>query len=179
MRNKTMPVAAEIHAKVTNVLVEVLAVDKQDVTPTAALQRDLGADSLDLLEIIFRLEHEFGIEIPRGELFSDSSFRINPEWVKDGKLTDKGLAEVRARLPYADLGGLRLVRPRCAVRDLFTVGLVGAYVGWKLSRAAGCDKEACQTNKSTRKSERPKSTKKADGPLPSFEGVSGKPPTAT
>jgi acyl carrier protein len=137
-----MPGTAEIRAKVTNVLVEVLAVDEDDVTPTAAFQRDLGSDSLDLLEIIFRLEHEFDIEIPRGELFSDSIFRISPDWVQDGKLTDKGLAEVRARLPYADLGGLQVDRPLGALPDLLTVNLVAAYVEWKLGSSAGYDKEA-------------------------------------
>jgi len=136
---------ADIHAKVTNVLMEVLAVDEGAVTPTAALQRDLRADSLDLLEIMFRLEHEFGIEIPRGELFPDSIFRIGLDWVQDGKLTDKGLAELRARLPYADLGGVELDRRLSTVSDLLTVNLLTTYIRWKLGRRARSDKEACQT----------------------------------
>ena len=127
-----MPVAPEIYAQVTSVLAEALVVDKEDITPTAALQRDLGADSLDLLEVIFRLEHEFGIEIPRGELFPDSRFRIGPELVQEGKLTDKGVAELRSRLPYADLSGLQEDRRLSAFPDLFTVDLVAAYVAWKL-----------------------------------------------
>jgi acyl carrier protein len=114
------------------VLAEALVVDKEDITPTAALQRDLGADSLDLLELMFRLEHEFGIKIPRGELFSESTFRIGTELVQDGKLTDKGVAELRSRLPYADLSGLQADRRLSAIPDLFTVGLVAAYVAWKL-----------------------------------------------
>ena len=105
-----MPVATDIYAKVTSVLVEVLVVGEDHVTPTAALQRDLGADSLDLLEILFRLEQEFGIEIPRGEVFPGSIFQIGSEWVQDGKLTDKGLAELRARLPYADLSSFEIDR---------------------------------------------------------------------
>src|SRR6516225_8727217 len=131
-RNETMPVAPEIYAQVTSVLAEALVVDKEDITPTAALQRDLGADSLDLLELMFRLEHEFGIKIPRGELFSESTFRIGTELVQDGKLTDKGVAELRSRLPYADLSGLQADRRLSAIPDLFTVGLVAAYVAWKL-----------------------------------------------
>jgi len=127
-----MPVAPEIYAQVTSVLAEALVVDKEDITPTAALQRDLGADSLDLLELMFRLEHEFGIKIPRGELFSESTFRIGTELVQDGKLTDKGVAELRSRLPYADLSGLQADRRLSAIPDLFTVGLVAAYVAWKL-----------------------------------------------
>jgi len=78
MTNQRMPAAAEIHEKVTNVLLEVLVVDEDATSPTAALRRDLGADSLDLLEITYRLENEFGIEIPRGELFPESNFRIGP-----------------------------------------------------------------------------------------------------
>jgi acyl carrier protein len=83
VRNERMPVAADIHAKVTNLLMQVLLVDEDHVTPTATLQRDLGADSLDLLEIMFLLEHEFGIEIPRGELFPRSRFGIGSESVQD------------------------------------------------------------------------------------------------
>jgi acyl carrier protein len=132
-----MAVATDIHAKVTNVVQEVLVVD--DVSPKAALQRDLGADSLDLLEIMFRLEQEFGIEIPRGELFPESIFRIHPEWVEDDRVTDEGLGELRSRLPYADLSSLEVDRRLGAVHDLFTVGLLDAYVGWKLGRGIGPD----------------------------------------
>ena len=141
-----MQVAADIHAKVTNVLVKVLVVDKDQVTPTTVVQRDLGADSLDLLEIMFHLEQEFGIEIPPGELFPGSMLWIGAELVQDGKLTDKGLAELRSRLPYADLSSFEGDRRLSAVPDLFTVGLVGAYVGWKLGCDGGSDKEACQTS---------------------------------
>jgi acyl carrier protein len=127
-----MPVVPEIYARVISVLEEALVVDKNDITPTAALQRDLGADSLDLLEVMFRLEQEFGIEIMRGELFPDSTFRIGPELVEAGKLTDKGLAELQSRLPYADLSSFQDSRPLSTIPDLFTVGLVAAYVAWKL-----------------------------------------------
>ena len=141
-----MPAAADLYTRVTNVLVEALVVDEDHVTPTASLQRDLGADSLDLLEIMFRLEHEFGIEIPRGELFPESIFRTGPDWFQDGKLTDKGLAEVRSRLPYANLGDLQVDQRLSAASELFTVDLVTAYVGWKLGHRAGFDTEAYQSN---------------------------------
>jgi acyl carrier protein len=141
-----MPLSADIHEKVTNVLVEVLAVDEERVTPTAALQRDLGADSLDLLEIMSLLEQEFGIEIPRGELFPGTTIQLGSESVQDGKLTDRGLAELHSRLPYADLSSFQVDRRLSAVPDLFTVDLVDAYVRWKLGRGAASDKEACQTS---------------------------------
>ena len=84
---------------------------------------------------------EFDIEIPRGELFPEATFRVDPEWLLDGKLTDKGLAELRSRLPYADLSGCQGDRNLTAVPDLFTVGLVAAYVKWKLDRGAGADSD--------------------------------------
>jgi acyl carrier protein len=136
-----MSVATEVCAKVTSVLAEALVLDEADIAPTAALQRDLGADSLDLLEIKFRLEQAFDIEIARGELFPESIFRIGPEWVQDGRLTDMGLTELRSRLPYADLSGYQGDRKLSAVRDIFTVDLVANYVAWKLGPSAGCDRD--------------------------------------
>ena len=128
-----MTVTADIHERVTSVLAEVLAVDKGAVSPTASLQRDLGADSLDLLEITFRLEQEFGIEIPRRELWPEPNFRIRPEWVQDGKLTDDGLAGLQAVLPYADLRSLQVPERSGLVPELFTVDLVDSYLEWKLN----------------------------------------------
>jgi acyl carrier protein len=127
-----MSVTPEIYEHVRSVLAEALVVDKDDITPTAALRRDLGADSLDLLEVMFRLENEFGIEIPRGELFPDSTFRVGPELVQYGKLTDQGLTELHSRLPFADLTSLQDDRRLTSIADIFTVGSVAAYVAWKL-----------------------------------------------
>src|SRR5579863_7664681 len=93
----------EIYGKVARVLVEALNVDEDDLAPTATLQGDLGAESIDFLDIVFRLEREFNIKIPRGELFPESIFQGDPDFVKDGKITDKGLKELDAKMPYANL----------------------------------------------------------------------------
>jgi len=109
-------------------------VDEDDLTPTATLQGNLGADSLDFLEIVFRLEREFGIEIPGGELFPDSVFQRDGEFVRDGRVTDEGMGELRAQMPYADLSDFNTDRRRSAVSDLFTVDLVARYIAWKLGQ---------------------------------------------
>ncbi len=101
-----MATGEEICGKVARVLVEALSVDEEDIKPTATLQGDLGAESIDFLDIVFRLEREFGIKIPRGELFPESIFQGDPEFVQEGRVTDKGLAELRLRMPYADLRSL-------------------------------------------------------------------------
>src|SRR6266853_3303198 len=98
-----MPTQEEIYTKVSATLVEALNVDEEEIQPTSTLQGDLGAESIDFLDIVFRLEREFAIKIPRGELFPEAIFQGDPEFVQDGKVTDKGLAELRARMPFADL----------------------------------------------------------------------------
>jgi len=94
-----MPASEAVYEKVTKVLMEALNVDQEEVTPTATLQGDLGAESIDFLDIVFRLEREFGIKIPRGELFPESVFEGNPEFVCEGRVTDRGMGELRARMP--------------------------------------------------------------------------------
>jgi acyl carrier protein len=130
-----MSAAEEVYGKVTTVLVEALSVDKDDVTPTATLQADLGAESIDFLDIVFRLEREFGIKIPRGELFPESVFQGDPDFVREGRVTDQGMGELRLRMPYADLGAFDQDRRLSAVSDLFTAGLVTRYLQWKLGQA--------------------------------------------
>jgi acyl carrier protein len=126
----------EIYAKVSGTLIEALNVDEEEVTPQATLQGDLGAESIDFLDIVFRLEREFGIKIPRGELFPESIFQGDPEMVQDGKLTGKGLAELKTRMPYADLTRFEQNPDFEGLRDLFTVDLISRYVQSKLKPSA-------------------------------------------
>ena len=132
-----MSASEDIYGKVTQVLVESLNVDEGDVTPTATLQGDLGAESIDFLDIVFRLEREFGIRIPRGELFPESVFQGDPDFVRDGRVTEQGMGELRSRMPYADLSAFDQDRRLIAVPDLFTVGLVTRYIAWKLGQDGG------------------------------------------
>jgi acyl carrier protein len=131
-----MPTRDEIYEKVSATLVEALNVDEDDVTPQATLQGDLGAESIDFLDIVFRLEREFGIKIPRGELFPESIFQGDPEFVQDGKVTDKGIAELRARMPFADLSDFEKNPEVGHISDLFTVELITRYIEGKLAGSA-------------------------------------------
>ena len=139
-----MPTKEEVYDKIKVALTDALGVDEEDITPEATLVGDLGAESIDFLDIVFRLEREFGIRIPSGELFPDSIFRGDPAFVQDGLVTDQGLAELRERMPYADIGGFEGDRRVSAVPDLFTVGLITRYVTWKLNPAAAADPGPCR-----------------------------------
>jgi acyl carrier protein len=127
-----MPNQEEIYSKVSATLMEALNVDEEDIQPTATLQGDLGAESIDFLDIVFRLEREFGIKIPRGELFPESIFQGDPEFVQNGKVTERGLAELRARMPYADLSTFEKNPEVRAISDLFTVDMITRYIQGKL-----------------------------------------------
>ena len=88
---------------------------------------------------MFRLEREFRINIPRGELFPESIFEGDPEFVQEGKVTDRGMGELRSRMPFADLSGFDRDRRLNAVSDLLTVDLVARYVAWKLGQGVTSD----------------------------------------
>jgi len=128
-----MPTQDEIYTKVSATLVEALNVDEEEIKPTSTLQGDLGAESIDFLDIVFRLEREFGIKIPRGELFPESIFQGDPDFVANGRVTEKGLEELRTRMPFADLAGFEKNPELGKLSDLFTVDLITRYIQGKLS----------------------------------------------
>src|SRR5437764_6543098 len=92
----------EVFKKVQTALVDALGVDEEEVTPTATMVGDLGAESIDFLDIVFRLEKAFDIKIPRGELFPEDILN-NAEYLSDGKVTTEGIAQLKKRMPFADL----------------------------------------------------------------------------
>ncbi len=91
----------EIYEKVKTELVDALGVDEDEVIPSATLRGDLGAESIDFLDIAFRLEKAFGIKIPRGEMFPEDIF-TNAAYVQNGRFTPAGLAEMNRRMPHFD-----------------------------------------------------------------------------
>ena len=119
-----MPTREEIYAKVSETLVEALNVDEDQINPQATLVGDLGAESIDFLDIVFRLEREFGIKIPRGELFPESIFQGDPEFVQDGKITSKGMVELRTKMPYADLSKFDSVRITAPTGDVLATAAI-------------------------------------------------------
>jgi acyl carrier protein len=96
------PTKKDVRLKVQTALEEALAVDKEEVTDEATMVGDLGAESIDFLDIVFRLEKAFDIEIPRSELFPEDIL-TNAEYVQDGLVTARGLEELKTRMPFADL----------------------------------------------------------------------------
>ena len=122
----------EIFKEVQSVLVDALGVDEEEVKPESTLIGDLGAESIDFLDIVFRLEKVFAIKIPREELFPIEDMMTNPQFVKDGKLTPAALSEIKSKMPHTDLSSFEKNPDINKLGDLFTVSSIVNYIETKL-----------------------------------------------
>ena len=128
------PSREEVFRKVQDVLSDALGVDDDEVTAQATLQGDLGAESIDFLDIVFRLEKEFSIKIPKGELFPDDILN-NPEYVDGDRMTVAGLDVLKAAMPHADFSEFEQDACVSKMPELFTVNTIVNYIEGKLAAA--------------------------------------------
>jgi acyl carrier protein len=129
-----MPMTKEaVYDKIKAILADSLNVESEEIKPEATLMGDLDAESIDFLDIVFRLERGFGIKIPRDELFPEAIFQADPKFVKDGKVTPEGIQELRIRLPFADIDKFAADPQVKNLGDLFTVAMVTKFVENKLN----------------------------------------------
>ena len=122
----------EIFEKVQETLVDALGVDDDEVTEEATLVDDLGAESIDFLDIVFRLEKNFGIKIPRGELFPEN-LAADASFVDDGKVTAEGIATLKEKMPHADIDSFANDPKVENIQSLFTVNMIANFVENKLN----------------------------------------------
>ncbi len=92
----------EVYEKIAVALTDALGVNAEDIKPDATLVVDLGAESIDFLDIVFRLEKAFDIKVSRNDLFPEDVL-TDQNYVHDGCVTDVGMAELRKRLPFINL----------------------------------------------------------------------------
>ena len=129
-----MATKEEIFEKIQTALIDALGVDDDEVTPEATLVGDLGAESIDFLDIVFRLEKTFKISIPRGELFPEDVL-TNAQYIQDGKITEAGISELRKRMPFADLDEFAKNPVVQDFGNLLTVADMCRFVEGKLEKA--------------------------------------------
>ncbi|MCE9619964.1 MAG: acyl carrier protein [Planctomycetes bacterium] len=126
----------QIEDGVREVLEEALGVDAEDVTPTATLTGDLGAESIDFLDIQFRLEKKFStaakpFKIEQGALFPENMLQ-DTSMVENGKVTDKGLQLLKEKLPHIDFSGFANDRSVGKLSEVFTVKSLTDFVDRRL-----------------------------------------------
>jgi acyl carrier protein len=127
-----VPSRDEIFEKVKDVLENALGADPEDITLEATLIGDLGAESIDFLDISFKLEQEFSIKIDQGELFPEN-LMSDDTLVEDGKLTDKAMDILRERMPHVDFSKLDADRRVNQLSEVFTVESLVDFIARKLT----------------------------------------------
>ena len=128
-----MATSEEVFAKVQETLVDALGVDDDEVTPEATLIGDLGAESIDFLDIVFRLEKNFDVKIPRGELFPEGLASADSGYIQDGLVTEKGISELRDRMPHADVDKFAADPKVENIQELFTVEMICKFLASKVN----------------------------------------------
>jgi acyl carrier protein len=90
---------ADVYPRVAQMIADALGREPAEVRPDASLIEDLGAESIDFLDIVFRLERGFKIKIPRGKIVEDARGELPvAEFVDDGVLTEAGSRRLREYL---------------------------------------------------------------------------------
>lgn len=125
----------EIFREVRRTLVDALSVEEDEVTEGATLTGDLGAESIDFLDIVFRLEKAFAIKIPQDELIP-REILSNPDYVENRKVNPAGLKVLREHMPHADLSEFEKDPDIDKISDVFTVGTIVRFVESKLAGGA-------------------------------------------
>ena len=124
----------DIFKKVQECLAGALGIEPEEIQPTASLVHDLGAESIDFIDILFRLEKAFDLKIPSGELFPANLLNENG-MVQDGRFTSVGLKALRARMPYLDLTEFGNDPQVSKLAEQFKVQMILNYIRDRLSKS--------------------------------------------
>lgn len=123
----------QILEKVQECLAGALGVEAEEIRPESSLVRDLGAESIDFIDIIFRLEKVFDIKIPSGELFPANL--LNEEGlVREGRVTSEGLKVLREKIPYLDLAEFEKDPRVTNLAEQFKVQMILNYIREKVAK---------------------------------------------
>lgn len=121
----------EMIQTVKTVIAQALKVDEKKVALESSLIKDLGAESIDFLDIVFRLEKAFKIKIPKGELFPEKLL-TDAQYVKDGRITPAGIEELKKRIKNGHWDEFAKDPLVSNLGNVFTVGMIVDYLSEKL-----------------------------------------------
>jgi acyl carrier protein len=124
-------------SKVQEIVADALYVEKDECVESAKLMSDLGAESIDFLDIIFRLEQEFGIKLPKGDIESKARGSLSEEeFAVNGVIQDIGLENLKRAMPEVNPNDIRTGFLQRDIPTLFTVGTFVRMVNEKLGDAS-------------------------------------------
>lgn len=123
----------KIREMVVDLLEKAMDLDPAIITDNASLQGDLGIESIDLLDVQFRIERMFNIQFDRDELFPDDIFTDKDTCVKNGMVTEQGRIELMSAIPHADWASIKDPLPAKEIKNIFTVCTLVNFIESKLS----------------------------------------------
>jgi acyl carrier protein len=114
--------AAAVFPKVAEVMADALGCDKEQVKPEASLIGDLGAESIDFLDIVFRLERTFKVKIPRGKIVEEARGDLSEaQFEQAGVVTELGLLRLKTFLSEVPPDRFKAPLKTADIPRLFTV----------------------------------------------------------
>ncbi|MBA2657759.1 MAG: acyl carrier protein [Tatlockia sp.] len=129
-----------IYPKVQKIIADVLVIDEEEVSLNSRLISDLGAESIDFLDLVFQLEKEFAIKIPRGQLEKNARGDLaEDEFEKSGVLTAKGLEALKNYLSEVPEGQFKANMKVNEIPLLFTVETFCKLIVNALNEKKNCE----------------------------------------
>ncbi|MDI9818718.1 MULTISPECIES: acyl carrier protein [unclassified Legionella] len=130
-----------VYPKVREIIADVLVIDEEEIALNSRLIADLGAESIDFLDLVFQLEKEFSIKIPRGQLEKNARGDLaEDEFEKGGVITAKGMQALKNYLSEVPAENFKANMKVNEIPMLFTVETF-----CKLIIAAVNEQKACET----------------------------------
>ena len=122
MTNITKEEILAVFPKVADTMADALACDLEKVTLEASLINDLGAESIDFLDIVFRLERAFKVKIPRGKIVEEARGELTEaQFEQGGVVSDAGLARLKIFLSEVPADRFKSPLKSAEIPKLFTV----------------------------------------------------------
>lgn len=129
-----------VYPKVRTIIADVLVLDEQEVSLSSRLITDLGAESIDFLDLVFQLEKEFSIKIPRGQLEKNARGDLTEhEFEQGGVITPAGMEALKKYLSEVPVEFFKPSMKMSEIPLLFTVETF-----CKLIIAASAEQRACE-----------------------------------
>ena len=123
----------ELYKHVLASVADVLAIEPGKITPAASLIDDLGAESLDFLDLVFRLETDFKVKIPRDGIRLIAQDGLADGFEQAGVLTPEALTRLRILMPEVAQARLAPGLRSHQLPNLFTVETFVRLVAWRLA----------------------------------------------
>ena len=122
----------QVFDKVKECIAKALEYEAKDIEMSSKLISDLGAESIDFLDIVFRLEKNFEIKIPRDDLFPEKVL-TDARYVKDGRISQEGLELLKSKMIKVDFTDFEKDPLVAKLSDLFTVKMMVDYIERRLN----------------------------------------------